>query len=66
MKRFALIYLPLLVLGAILWPVLKGTGAFELPGDVLLTVDGTRVGAPFATSLILALSVFGIWRILEP
>lgn len=66
MKRFVMIYLPLLVIGALVWPALKGTGAFELPGDVLLTVDSTRIGAPFTTSLIVALSLFGIWRILEP
>ena len=66
MKRFLMIYLPLLALGAVLWPALKGTGAFELPGDVLLTLEGTPIGAPFTTSLVLALCVSGVWRILEP
>ena len=66
MKRFMMIYAPLLALGALLWPALKGSGAFELPGDVLLVVEGTRIGAPFTSSLIIALCVTGIWHILEP
>ena len=66
MKRFVMTYLPFLVLGALLWPSLRGTGMFELPGDVMLVVDGTRIGMPFTTSLIVALSVCSVWRLLEP
>lgn len=66
MKRFVIIYLALLAVGMLLWPALKGTGLMQMPGDVVLTIEGDQVGAPFATACVLALTVFGVWRILEP
>ena len=66
MRRFLTIYLALLVLGGLLWPSFRGTGLFELPGDMVLSIDGHRLAAPFATSLIIAATVTGVWRLLEP
>jgi len=66
MKRFLMVYLPLLLIGAMLWSTLRPIGLLDLPGDMLLDLQGARIGAPFATSLVIALTVNAVWRILEP
>jgi hypothetical protein len=66
MQRLIVIYAALLAAGTMLWPSLRGTGLFDLPGDMVFQLDGGGVGVPFATSFLIASVVSGVWRLLEP
>lgn len=66
MQRLTVIYAVLLFLSTLLWPSLRSIGLFDLPGDMIFTIDGDRVGVPFSTSFLIAAVVSGVWRLLEP
>lgn len=66
MQRLIIVYIALLAVCTTVWPSLRATGLFDLPGDVIFQLDGGRVGVPFATSFLVAAVVSGVWRLLEP
>lgn len=66
MARFLMVYLPLLLIGTMLWRTLRAIGLFHLPGDMVLGLQGAHVGAPFATAFVIAVTLVSVWRILEP
>lgn len=66
MRRLIIIYAVLLAVCTMLWPSLRGTGLFDLPGDMVFQTQHGRTGVPFATSFLIAAVVSGVWRLLEP
>lgn len=66
MLRWLVLFGAILVLGGLLFPYLRQLGLAQLPGDVIVELDGYRLFLPFTTSLLISSAIAGAWRLLEP
>ena len=66
MLRWLMVFGGILVLNGITFPFLHEVGLAQLPGDVVLDLEGYRFFLPVTTSLLISSAIAGAWRLLEP
>ncbi len=66
MLRWLFVFGAVLVVGSLTFPSLRQLGLAQMPGDIILELEGYRFFLPFTTSLLISSAIAGAWRLLEP